>query len=155
MILWHKHDRQMESGLFEAILFRGQLNCDWKTHLKVKSWGKRWRNRPFWDQTAPIHDLIACKCRQFKNQDKPHRKEKGSWTWESFQEIWKLCPKRYFIRFLRNTLTKIFSLAKLVNVKWRPIANCWPTMTLLFLIFEWVQGWERNFDGKWEILLFI
>ena len=121
----------MESGLFEAILFRGQLNCDWKTHLKVKSWGKRWRNRPFWDQTAPIHDLIACKCRQFKNQDKPHRKEKGSWTWESFQEIWKLCPKRYFIRFLRNTLTKIFSLAKLVNVKWRPIANCWPTMTLL------------------------
>ena len=153
--MWHKHDRQMESGLFEAILFRGQLNCDWKTHLKVKSWGKRWRNRPFWDQTAPIHDLIACKCRQFKNQDKPHRKEKGSWTWESFQEIWKLCHKRYFIRFLRNTLTKIFSLAKLVNVKWRPIANCWPTMTLLFLIFEWVQGWERNFDGKWEILLFI
>ena len=153
--MWHKHDRQMESGLFEAILFRGQLNCDWKTHLKVKSWGKRWRNRPFWDQTAPIHDLIAAVSADNSKTRTNLPQEKGLWIWESFQKIWKLCPKRYFIRFLRNTLTKIFSLAKLVNVKWRPIANCWPTMTLLFLIFEWVQGWERNFDGKWEILLFI
>ena len=47
-------------GLFEAILFRGTLTG--KDVSKVKSWGKRWRNRPFWILTAPIHDLIACKC---------------------------------------------------------------------------------------------
>ena len=83
----------MESGLFEAILFRGQLNCDWKTHLKVKSWGKRWRNRPFWDQTAPIHDLIVCKCRQFKNQDKPPSGEGICELGKVFKKYGNFVPK--------------------------------------------------------------
>ena len=130
------------------------INCDWKTHLKVKSWGKRWRNRPFWDQTAPIHDLIACKCRQFKNQDKPPSGE-GIVNLGKFSRNMETLSQKIFHKIFEKYFDQNLFVGKIGKCQMEANCQLLADHDIAFLIFEWVQGWERNFDGKWEILLFI
>ena len=112
----------MESGLFEAILFRGQLNCDWKTHLKVKSWGKRWRNRPFWDQTAPIHDLIAAVSADNSKTRTSLPQEKGFVNLGKFSRNMETLPQKIFHKIFEKYFDQNLFVGKIGKCQME--ANC-------------------------------
>ena len=139
-------DRRVFGGNF--IAGGGGINCsNWKRHLKTVSklrvggWGSGGEIVHFRILTAPIHDLIASKCPTIPKPGQTSHRRRGE-NLRKFRRIKYMGTwfKRCVINFCEIYFERI--LAKLVC---QMEANCWPTMTLLFHIFDYVAS--KNVRG--------